>query len=132
MLNENSIVKAAMKFTEIKKAFETETNKRCTKVVLTVPANFKDLQRQVARDVTLDADLRSIDEATAAVFAYGLDNNGAEHALVYNISDNKKEVTLLEIEAGQVKVVERSANHSFLYKFPIILKMVVVLIGQCS
>ena len=61
---------------------------KVTEAVITVPAYFNDAQRQATKDAGKIAGLdvkRIINEPTAAALAYGLDNEGEQKIMVYDL-----------------------------------------------
>ena len=65
---------------------------KVTEAVITVPAYFNDAQREATKDAGKIAGLdvkRIINEPTAAALAYGLDNEGEQKIMVYDLGDRK-------------------------------------------
>lgn len=77
-------------------------------VIITVPAAFKDKERQATRDAGEIAGLRVeriINEPTAAALAYGLDRlDKHEHVLVYDLGGGTFDVSILEMMEGIFEV----------------------------
>jgi molecular chaperone DnaK len=86
------------------------------KAVITVPANFNELQRaatKVAGNVAgLDV-LRIINEPTAAALAYGLGRTARERVAIYDFGGGTFDCTLLDL-SGNVFEVLATAGDSFL------------------
>jgi molecular chaperone DnaK len=86
------------------------------KAVITVPANFNELQRaatKVAGNVAgLDV-LRIINEPTAAALAYGLGRSKRERIAIYDFGGGTFDCTLLDL-SGNVFEVLATAGDSFL------------------
>jgi molecular chaperone DnaK len=75
--------------------------------VITVPAYFNDAQRQATKDAGRIAGLevlRIINEPTAAALAYGLDKQGHETVLVFDLGGGTFDVSLLDVGDGVVEV----------------------------
>jgi molecular chaperone HscC len=76
--------------------------------VITVPAYFRDMQRQATRDAGAIAGLkveRIINEPTAAALAYGLHERHREmRAVVLDLGGGTFDVTVLEIVEGVVEI----------------------------
>jgi molecular chaperone DnaK len=86
---------------------------RVTEAVITVPAYFNDAQRQATKDAGQIAGLevlRIINEPTAAALAYGLDKQGSETVLVYDLGGGTFDVSLLDVGDGVVEVRSTSGD----------------------
>ena len=78
-----------------------------TEAVITVPAYFSDSQRQATKDAGKIAGLdvkRIVNEPTAAALAYGLDKEGEQTIMVYDLGGGTFDVSILEIGDGLVEV----------------------------
>src|SRR6201989_991798 len=76
---------------------------RVTEAVITVPADFNDAQRQATKDAGKIAGLevlRIINEPTAAALAYGMDKQGQETVLVFDLGGGTFDVSLLDVGDG--------------------------------
>ncbi|RYE92008.1 MAG: hypothetical protein EOO75_07645, partial [Myxococcales bacterium] len=86
------------------------------RAVITVPANFNDLQRaatKVAGRVAGLEVLRILNEPTAAALAYGYGKSNSERIAVYDFGGGTFDVTLLDL-AGNVFEVLATAGDTFL------------------
>jgi molecular chaperone DnaK len=86
---------------------------RVTEAVITVPAYFNDAQRQATKDAGQIAGLsvlRIINEPTAAALAYGLDKQGQETVLVFDLGGGTFDVSLLDVGDGVVEVRASSGD----------------------
>jgi molecular chaperone DnaK len=86
---------------------------RVTEAVITVPAYFNDAQRQATKDAGEIAGLqvlRIINEPTAAALAYGLDRQGQETVLVFDLGGGTFDVSLLDVGDGVVEVRSTSGD----------------------
>jgi len=86
------------------------------RAVITVPANFNDLQRaatKVAGRVAGLEVLRILNEPTAAALAYGYGRGSAERVAVYDFGGGTFDVTLLDL-ANNVFEVLATAGNTFL------------------
>ncbi len=85
-----------------------------THAVLTVPAYFKDAQRQALKDAGTSAGLnvmRIINEPIAAAVAYGLDKKeGERNVLVFHLGGFTFDATLLTIDNGVFEVITTSGD----------------------
>ncbi|MFS8572424.1 MAG: molecular chaperone DnaK [Clostridia bacterium] len=85
-----------------------------TKAVITVPAYFTDAQRQATKDAGRIAGLevlRIINEPTAASLAYGLDKEGDQTILVFDLGGGTFDVSILELGDGVFEVKATSGNN---------------------
>lgn len=83
------------------------------KAVITVPAYFNNLQRQATKDAGKIAGLevlRIINEPTAAALAYGLDRQGEQKILVYDLGGGTFDVSILDIGEGVFEVVSTDGD----------------------
>ncbi|MBI5643527.1 MAG: molecular chaperone DnaK [Deltaproteobacteria bacterium] len=84
-----------------------------SKAVVSVPAYFNISQRQATLDAGAIAGLdviRIIDEPTAAALAYGLDIEGAETVMVWDLGGGTFDVSILELGGGVFEVKSVSGN----------------------
>ncbi len=84
------------------------------KAVITVPAYFSDSQRQATKDAGEIAGLevlRIVNEPTASALAYGLDREGAEKVLVWDLGGGTFDVSILELDEGLFRVISTSGNN---------------------
>jgi molecular chaperone DnaK len=95
---------------------EKALGEKVDRAVITVPANFNELQRaatQVAAKIAgLDV-IRVINEPTAAALAYGVGQGAHERIAVYDFGGGTFDCTLLEL-SGNVFEVLATAGDSFL------------------
>lgn len=92
---------------------EEKLGGKIKKAVITVPAYFDDSQRQATKDAGKIAGLevmRIINEPTAASLAYGLDKEGEQTVLVYDLGGGTFDVSILEIGEGVFEVVATDGN----------------------
>ena len=77
-------------------------------VVITVPAYFDEAQRQATKDAATLANLnvlRLINEPTAAVLAYGLDEAGEGISVIYDLGGGTFDVSVLDLQQGVFQVL---------------------------
>ena len=84
-------------------------------VIITVPAYFKDAQRQATKDAGTISGLnvlRIINEPTAAVIAYGLDKKSPaeDNVLILDIGGDTFDVSLLSLEDELFEVIATYGN----------------------
>ncbi|XP_047983774.1 heat shock 70 kDa protein 18-like [Salvia hispanica] len=102
---------SSMVLIKMKDIAEAYLGSTVTDVVVTVPANFNDSQRQATKDAGTIAGLnvmRIINEPTAAAIAYGLDNGGsssvAKNVLIFDLGGGTFDVTVAMIKADDIEV----------------------------
>ncbi|MBN1770780.1 MAG: Hsp70 family protein [Deltaproteobacteria bacterium] len=101
----------------LKKVAEQATGLPVPQAVITVPANFNDVQRTTTRQAGERAGfevLRVVNEPTAAALAYGLERSGEnERIAVYDFGGGTFDMTILELR-GQVYEVLATAGNTLL------------------
>ena len=105
---------SAMILQKLKTDAESYLGEPVTKAVITVPAYFTDSQRQATKDAGIIAGLevlRIINEPTAAALAYGLDKEGTQTILVFDLGGGTFDVSILEIGDGVFEVKATSGNN---------------------
>ena len=105
---------SAMVLQKMKSEAEAYLGETVTQAVITVPAYFSDSQRQATKDAGRIAGLevlRIINEPTAASLAYGLDKEGTQKILVYDLGGGTFDVSLLEIGDGVFEVLATNGNN---------------------
>ncbi|TCT15999.1 molecular chaperone DnaK [Natranaerovirga pectinivora] len=106
---------SAMILEKSKKYAEDYLGEVVTEAVITVPANFNDLQRQATKEAGALAGLkveRIINEPTAAALAYGINNlESEEKVLVYDLGGGTFDVTILELFEGVLDVKASRGNN---------------------
>lgn len=98
---------------KLKTDAEAYLGQTVTQAVITVPAYFNDSQRQATKDAGRIAGLevmRIINEPTAASLAYGLDKQGSQKILVYDLGGGTFDVSILEIGDGVFEVLATNGN----------------------
>ena len=104
---------SAMILQKLKADAEAYLGQTVTEAVITVPAYFSDAQRQATKDAGKIAGLdvkRIINEPTAAALAYGLDKEGEQKIMVYDLGGGTFDVSILEIGDGIVEVLSTSGD----------------------
>ncbi|MBX6354148.1 MAG: molecular chaperone DnaK [Thermoflavifilum sp.] len=105
---------SAMILQKLKADAEAFLGEPITQAVITVPAYFTDSQRQATKDAGKIAGLevlRIINEPTAAALAYGLDKEGEQTILVYDLGGGTFDVSILELGDGVFEVKATSGNN---------------------
>ena len=106
---------SALVLSRLRKAAEKHLAAEIEGVVITVPAYFNDSQRQATRDAGAIAGfnvLRIINEPTAAALAYSLDLQKNSRVLVYDFGGGTIDISVLEIQAGVIRVLATIGNTS--------------------
>jgi len=109
----NSQEIAARTLQKLKRDAEAYLGDAVTQAVITVPAYFDDAQRQATKEAGQIAGLevlRIINEPTAAALAYGLDKQGDQTILVFDLGGGTFDVSLLEIGEGVFEVKSTAGN----------------------
>ena len=104
---------SAMILTRMKETAEAYLGESVNQAVITVPAYFNDAQRQATKDAGRIAGLevlRIINEPTAASLAYGLDKDGNQKILVYDLGGGTFDVSILDIGDGVFEVLATNGN----------------------
>ena len=104
---------SAIILTKMKETAEAYLGEKVTEAVITVPAYFNDSQRQATKDAGRIAGLdvkRIINEPTAASLAYGLDKEGSQKILVYDLGGGTFDVSILDIGEGVFEVMSTNGN----------------------
>ena len=105
---------SAMILQKLKADAEAYLGTTVTEAVITVPAYFSDAQRQATKDAGKIAGLdvkRIINEPTAAALAYGMDKEGEQKIMVFDLGGGTFDVSLLEISDGVFEVLATAGNN---------------------
>jgi molecular chaperone DnaK (HSP70) len=93
---------------------EQTEGSRPRRVVITCPAYFLIPQREATAAAGKIAGLEVlevINEPTAAAIAYGLENEGDQTVLIYDLGGGTFDVTVVKVESGSVTVVATGGDH---------------------
>ena len=104
---------SAMILQKLKTDAEAYLGETVTQAVITFPAYFNDSQRQATKDAGRIAGLevlRIVNEPTAASLAYGLDKEGSQKILVYDLGGGTFDVSILDIGDGVFEVLSTNGN----------------------
>ena len=105
---------SAMILQKLKADAESYLGEPVTHAVITVPAYFSDAQRQATKDAGKIAGLevqRIINEPTAAALAYGMDKDGDQKIMVYDLGGGTFDVSILELGDGIFEVLATNGNN---------------------
>ena len=104
---------SAMILQKLKADAESYLGEKVGEAVITVPAYFNDAQRQATKDAGKIAGLdvkRIINEPTSAALAYGLDNEGEQKIMVYDLGGGTFDVSIIEIGDGVIEVLATNGD----------------------
>ncbi|MFO0681699.1 MAG: Hsp70 family protein [Sandaracinus sp.] len=107
---------SAMVLRHLRAVAESALGETCRQAVITVPANFNELQRsatQAAGKVAGLEVLRVLNEPTAATLAYGYGRERPEKIAVYDLGGGTFDLTVLDLEKDVFEVVS-TAGDTFL------------------
>jgi molecular chaperone DnaK len=94
---------------------ERALNATCGQAVITVPANFNELQRMATRDAAHIAGLevlRILNEPTAAALAYGYRAQQPQRVAVYDFGGGTFDISILELSGDVIEVVSTAGDTS--------------------
>ena len=105
---------SALFLMKIKVDTEAFLNEKITKAVITVPANFNDIQRQATMDAGQIAGLdvvRLLPEPIAAAMAYGLNCvREPSKILVFDMGAGTLDVSVIEVDSGFFEVISTAGS----------------------
>ncbi len=105
---------SAMILQKLKADAESYLGESVTDAVITVPAYFNNAQREATKDAGKIAGLnvlRIINEPTAASLAYGLDKEGDQTILVFDLGGGTFDVSVLELGEGVFEVKSTAGDN---------------------
>jgi len=92
---------------------ESALGQPCANAVITVPANFNELQRMATRDAGRIAGLnvlRILNEPTAAALAYGYRAKQGQRIAVYDLGGGTFDISILELSGDVIEVVATAGD----------------------
>lgn len=105
---------SALILKKLKADAESQLGEPVTRAVISVPAYFKDAQREATRQAAQMAGLevlRIINEPTAAALAYGRDKvEGRQTILVYDFGGGTFDVTIMRVEGNKFTILGTDGN----------------------
>ena len=108
---------SALVLRELRRIAQLALGEPCDRAVVTVPANFNELQRSATKAAGKVAGLdvlRILNEPTAAALAYGYGHGGeAQKVAVYDLGGGTFDITILELEDDVFEVLA-TAGDTFL------------------
>lgn len=97
----------------LRQVAERALGESCGQTVITVPANFNELQRMATRDAAHIAGLevlRILNEPTAAALAYGYRAHQAQRVAVYDFGGGTFDISILELSGDVIEVVSTAGD----------------------
>lgn len=101
---------------QVRAVAESALDTTCTRAVITVPANFNELQRSATKAAGRVAGLevlRILNEPTAAALAYGYGRGSRERIAIFDLGGGTFDITILEL-SGDVFEVLATAGDTYL------------------
>ena len=98
---------------KMRQTAEQHLGAKVERAVITVPAHFRDSQRQATKDAGAIAGLkveRIINEPTAAAMAYGLEKKGEKKIAVYDLGGGTFDISILDVGDKVVEVLSTNGN----------------------
>lgn len=100
---------------ELKQRAETLLQSKVHQAVIAIPSHFDEAQRRATKEAAKIAGievLRLLNEATAAILAYGFARKAHETVVVFDLGGGTLDVSIAEIEDGvfEVKTIEGESN----------------------
>jgi molecular chaperone DnaK len=92
---------------------EAALGETVSRAVVTVPANFNELQRAATKTAARIAGLevlRILNEPTAAAVAYGQSSHGSERMAIYDLGGGTFDITLLDVSDNVFEVLATSGD----------------------
>jgi molecular chaperone DnaK len=105
---------SAMILQKLKHDAEAYLGESVADAVITVPAYFNNAQREATKDAGKIAGLnvlRIVNEPTAASLAYGLDKEGDQTVLVFDLGGGTFDVSVLELSEGVFEVKSTAGDN---------------------
>ena len=99
---------------KIKKDAEAYLNTEITDAVITVPAYFKDAEREATRNAGKIAGLNVLqvfNEPTAAALAYGIDRLGTDQTVfVFDLGGGTFDVTVMKVSGSKIEMIATNGD----------------------
>ncbi|KAG7497519.1 hypothetical protein JOB18_039095 [Solea senegalensis] len=109
---------AKLIFHKMKETAQSAVGSDVTEVVITVPFEFAQAQKQALREAAEAAGfhvMRLIHEPAAALLAYDIgqdSHSGKSHVLVYKLGGTSLSVTVLQVSGGMFRVLNTQTDHN--------------------
>ncbi len=106
---------SALILQKLKQDAEKYLNEEVTDAVITVPAYFKDAERQATRIAGEIAGLnvlQVVNEPTAAALAYGIDQHGSDQTVfVFDLGGGTFDVTVMKVSGSKLEMIATNGDH---------------------
>ena len=106
---------SALVLTKLKQDAEAYLNTEVTDAVITVPAYFRDAEREATRNAGKIAGLnvlQILNEPTAAALAYGIDQLGTEqNVFVFDLGGGTFDVTVMKVSESTIQMLATNGDH---------------------
>ena len=100
---------------KLKQDAEAELGTEITDAVITVPAYFRDAEREATRNAGKIAGLnvlQVLNEPTAAALAYGIDQLGSDqNVFVFDLGGGTFDVTIMKVSGSKIEMIATNGNH---------------------
>ena len=105
----------ALILTKLKQDAEAYLNTEVTDAVITVPAYFRDAEREATRNAGKIAGLnvlQVLNEPTAAALAYGIDQLGTDQKVfVFDLGGGTFDVTIMQVSESAIQMLATHGDH---------------------
>ncbi len=106
---------SALILQKLKQDAEAELNEEITDAVITVPAYFKDAEREATRNAGKIAGLnvlQVVNEPTAAALAYGIDQHGSDQTVfVFDLGGGTFDVAIMRVSGSELEMIATNGDH---------------------
>ena len=106
---------SALILTKLKQDAEAYLNAEITDAVITVPAYFRDAEREATRNAGKIAGLnvlQVLNEPTAAALAYGIDQLGTDqNVFVFDLGGGTFDATLMKVSQSTIQMLATNGDH---------------------
>ena len=106
---------SALILTKLKQDAEAYLNTEVTEAVITVPAYFRDAEREATRNAGKIAGLnvlQVLNEPTAAALAYGIDQIGTnQNVFVFDLGGGTFDVTIMNVSESKIQMLATNGDH---------------------
>ena len=106
---------SALILQKLKRDAEAHLDTEITDAVITVPAYFKDAEREATRNAGKIAGLNVLqvmNEPTAAALAYGVDVHGTDqNVFVFDLGGGTFDVTVMKVSGSKLEMIATNGDH---------------------
>ena len=106
---------SALILQKLKQDAEAYLDTEITDAVITVPAYFRDAEREATRNAGQIAGLnvlQVLNEPTAAALAYGLDQLGSDqNVFVFDLGGGTFDVTIMKVSGSKIEMIATNGDH---------------------